>query len=266
MTRLSTFVTNPGMLTSSGTVTVWINNEEGITPIELPITTDGVLELRMQLDMMRPVAPKKALMIKASSDIGKELELTEDTVKLVQDEADVRYVRALEEYQMEYVWHVVIHALDMEFKNAKGKVVTDFEEKKAILILNGLTGEHLSTIFNSILKLTEAHYIELEEYIEQSVGITAAIKRKIISRSKKNPSKDKPGQLYNDVRLMAEYQLSPEEFSKVSFEDKRAMNYTLLMKYHMEAEQLEQNERMQKLEANKRKVSGSLPTFSNGGR
>ena len=258
MSRLSHFITNPEQLVAKSTVLITVNVD---TQLEIPITSKGVLEFREELHSTRPIAPKKAIVIKADSDIGRELELTEDTVKLVVDEADDNYKNKLEEFTTDFIWQIAIKGIDMDFTDTKNKKITDFEGRRAVLLLNGITIEHLNTIFNAILKLGEAQTLELDEYIQKSIGLTKAVKRKIISRSKKGKG-SKVGELYNTTRVMEAYKISPKEWDELPAGDKTALNYSLLMKYHLEAENMEAQERAQKLESNKQKVLGGLPTFS----
>lgn len=259
--RISKFLPEKDKLVCKGTVDIDVNG----APLSLPITSEGVLELRDELLYHKPIAPKKALVIKADSEIGRELGLQDDEVKLVQDEADENYIAQLNEYHTEMLWQIVIKGLDIDFSDKRGKPVTDYEERKAVLILNGITVEHLNTIFNAILRLGKRHEEDLEEYIQRSVGLTKAVQRKIVSRSKKQKG-DKNTPVYNETVVMSEYKISPEEWDKLSSADKKVLNYSLLLKYHQEAERMEEQQRQQKLEQNKQKVMGKLPTFSNGGR
>lgn len=260
--RISKFLPEEDKLVCTGTVTISVNG----APIELPITSKGVLELRDELSYHKPIAPKKALVIRADSETGQELGLEEDTVKLVQDEADERYIEQMNEYHTEMLWQIVIKGLDMEFQDSKGKPLTDYEDKKAVLLVNGLTMDHLNTLFNAIVRLGHQNAEELEEYIQRSVGLTKAIQRKIVTRSKKEKgAKNTP--LYNETVVMSEFNIDPEQWEDLNSIDKRVLNYSLLLKYHQQAEQMEAQERQRKLEANKQKVMGKLPTFSGkGGR
>lgn len=264
--RISKLIPEHNKLVSKGTVAIWVNNENGETPIELPITSEGVLELRDELIMRKPSPPRRALVVKADSDIGRELGLTEDTVKLVIDEADEQYLKRSNEYSIEFMWQIILKGLDMEFTDKKGKALHNSEDKKAVLLLNGLTLAHLETLFNAILKLGEAKEEELEEFIQRTTGFTNAVQRKIVSRSKKTKqTKSEP--LYNETILMSEYGIDPEAWEELHSADKRVLNYSLLLKYHKEAEMVEEQERARKLEENKQKLmnSGTLPTFSGGG-
>lgn len=264
--RISKFIPNQNQLVCTGTVAIWLKDEDGETPIELPITSEGVLELREELLYHKPIAPKKPLIIKADSDVGRELGLKEDVVKLVQDETDEWYINALNEYSIEFMWQIVIQGLAMEFADHKGKPVTDYEDKKAVMILNGITIKQLETIFNAILNLGEAHHEDLEEYIQRSTGLTKAVQRKIISRSKKDKT-NKATKLYNETMIMKEYNIDPEAWENLNSIDRRVLNYSLLLKYNQEAEALEQQKREQQLEQNKQRVMNSMPTFSGkGGR
>jgi len=260
--RISKFLPEEDKLVCTGTVAISVNG----APIELPITSKGVLELRDELVYHKPIAPKKALVIRADSDIGRELGIEEDTVKLIQDEADEHYIEQLNEYHTEMLWQIVIKGLDMEFTDSKGKALTDYEDKKAVLLVNGLTIEQLNIIFKAILRLGKQNEEELEEYIQRSIGLTKAIQRKIVSRSKKEKG-TKNTQLYNETVVMSEFNINPEEWERLNSIDKRVLNYSILLKYHQQAEQMEEQSRQQKLEQNKQKIMGKLPTFSGkGGR
>lgn len=259
--RISKFLPEEGKLACTGTVTISVNG----APMELPITSKGVLELRDELGYHKPIAPKKSLVIMADSDTGRKLGLQEDTVKLVQDDADARYIEQLNEYHTELMWQIVLKGLDMEFRDSKGKVLTDYEDKKAVLLVNGVTIDQLTTIFNAIVKLGHHNAEELEEYIQRSVGLTKAIQRKIITRSKKEKGA-KNTALYNETVVMSEFNISPDAWEDLNSIDKRVLNYSLLLKYHQQAEHMEAQERQRKLEQNKQKVMGKLPTFSTGGR
>lgn len=258
--RISKFLPDD-KLVCKGTATIDVNG----APIEIPITSKGILELRDELLMHKPIAPKKALVIRANTDIGRELELKEDTVKLVTDEADAAYLRNVAAFDIELIWQIVICGVDLEFEDSKGKPLTEYEDKRSVLLANGLTIEHLNTLFNAILRLGKQAEEDIEDYIQRSVGLTSAIQSKVISRAKKQGGA-KNSAVFNSTRVMTEYGIDPEAWEALHSVDKRILNYSLLLKYHQEAEQMEAMERQQKLESNKQKVMGKLPTFSGGGR
>lgn len=260
--RISKLLPDATKLTCTGTVAVNVNG----APIELPITSEGVLELRDEMAHHKPIAPKKALTIKADSETGKELGLNEDTVKLVQDETDENYIRQLNQYHEDFLWQIVIKGLTIDFEDITGTPIEDVDGKKAILIANGITIAQIQTIFNAIMELGLQHSQDLDAYIERSVGITKAIKRKMVSNAKKNKGTGNTG-TFNEVNIMSEYSISPNEWAELSSIDKRVLNYSLLLKYHQEAERMDEMKRQQKLESNKQRVMGKLPTFGGkGGR
>jgi len=259
--RISKLLPDTSKLVCTGTVTISING----APIELPISSEGVLELRDELLHRRPIAPKKALTIKADSETGRELGLEEDTVKLVQDEADAGYIEQLAQYQEDFIWQIVIQGLTLDLEDSTGTLVTDYEGQKAVLLANGLTIAHMNIIFEAIVALGKQHAIDLDEYIQTSVGLTKVIQRKMVSRAKKSKNTGNT-ETYNQVNIMREYNITPEEWEDLHSIDRRVLNYSLLLKYHFEAEAMEEQKRKQKLEQNKQRVMGKLPTFGRGGR
>jgi len=259
--RIPKLLPDSTKLVCTGTVTVDVNG----APIELPISSEGVLELKDALIYSRPIAPKKALTIKADSEVGHELKLEEDIVKLVQDEADEGYVRQLAQWHEDFLWKIVVQGLTLEFADTKGNEITDFEGQKAVLLMNGITIGHLNTIFEAIVALGTHQAEELDKYIQKSVGITKVIQRKMMARAKKHKGTGNT-ELYNQTNVMREYHVSPEEWADMHPADKKVLNYTLLLKYHHEAEAMEEQKRKQKLEQNKQRVAGKLPTFGNRGR
>lgn len=262
MNSLSHLIPQLNQLVCKGTVTISIDKE---TPLEIPISSQGVLELRNELMHYQPIPPKKSLVIKANSDVGRELGLKEDTLKLVPDEADARYIQQKNQYNIDFLWAIVIQGIDMDFYDSKKKMVTDPEEQKAIMLLNGFTISHLETILASILKLGEVQVEDMEAYIKRSVGFTSSIESKVKSRNRKSKSGD-TGPVFNQIEIMRDYNLTPDDWADTSDSDRLTMVYSTLLRFHREAEQIDSQKREMELEKNKQRVMGSMPTFSGGGR
>jgi len=248
------------MLVCKGTVTILIDED---TPVEIPITSEGILELRNELTFCQPVPPKKSLVIKADSDVGRELELKEDTIKLVVDEADHNYIQQRNQYNIDFMWAIILKGVYMDFYDSKKKLITDNEEKKAVMLLNGFTIAHMEEILSAILKLGEAQVEDMEKYIKRSVGFTSSIESKVKSRDKKNKS-GKTGPTFNQVEIMRDYSLTPADWETTPEADKLTMVYSTLLRFHREAEQMAAQKREMELEKNKERVMGSMPTFSKG--
>lgn len=125
--------------------------------IRVKIKSTGVAEFQEQLSGRAPRPPMKRELIRASSAEGKALGLAADTLCMVFDLTDEAYVQALEAHNRDFIWQVVIFALDLAFKKTGGGEACTYEEKKAVLQSSGITQNHINRIYRDVEALTAYH-------------------------------------------------------------------------------------------------------------
>jgi hypothetical protein len=126
------------------------------TQVDLPIKSTGLIEFQAKLDEEAPTPPTKMEVVKKDSDVGKQMGLEEDTPMRVFDLTDETYLKAVQEFQRDFMWRTAIHALDVEFEDEGGNAITGYEEKKAALQETGISGHHLTAIMEAVASLTKA--------------------------------------------------------------------------------------------------------------
>ena len=122
--------------------------------LELPIKTTGVAEFQEELRGKAPRPPVKKEVIKKDSPEGKALGLDEDRLMQVFDNTDEAYIDALEKHNQDFIWRIVVFALDISWKKKDGTEAITFEDKKAILKSTGITGSHTNQIFKDVMALS----------------------------------------------------------------------------------------------------------------
>ena len=111
-------------------------------------------EFQTQLQGQAPRPPVRKELIKKNSPEGKELGLSHDRLIQVFDNTDEAYIDALEKHNQDYIWKIVIFALDLKWKKANGEEAKTFDEKIVILKSTGITGYHTDQIFKDVQNLT----------------------------------------------------------------------------------------------------------------
>lgn len=120
----------------------------------LPIKSTGVSEFQEELRGKAPRPPVKKELIKKNSADGKAMGLPHDRLLQVFDNTDEAYLDALEKHNQDFIWQVIIFAIDVLWKKADGAMANTFEEKKGILKSTGITGHHTDQIFRDVQDLT----------------------------------------------------------------------------------------------------------------
>jgi len=151
---LSKFVVGQVNFESHGISSIYVREKDETTRYDLPVKSIGIVELQDELEKYQPKPPVRLLSVKKESELGRSLELSEDTPVKILDTADKEYRKELEEYQQDFMWRTILNALDIEFVDESGSVITDFTIKKEALQKSGITGHHLDTIFSDIQGLT----------------------------------------------------------------------------------------------------------------
>lgn len=128
------------------------DGKEEIIPI--PIKSVGVVETQEVIDREMPKPPVKMETIRAESDTGQALGLSEDEVRRVYDYRDPEYTAQLREYSQKKLWAMIVPGLDIEFRDTAGKLVTDSEQIIAGLKAAGITGHQLDQLARDIKSLT----------------------------------------------------------------------------------------------------------------
>ena len=153
--RISELIEGENLFESSGfsLIKVTKNGKEDL--IELPIKSTGVAEFQEELRGEAPKPPVRKELIKKGSKEGREMGLSHDKLIHVFDTTDEQYLDKLEAHNQDFIWRVIVFALDLAWKKKDGFTVKSFEEKKAILQSTGITGTHTDQIFKDVQNLTK---------------------------------------------------------------------------------------------------------------
>lgn len=152
--RISELIEDQALFESSGFSLVKITKDGKEEFIELPIKSTGVAEYQEELRGQAPKPPVRKELIKKNSKEGKEFGLSHDRLVQVFDNTDENYIDALEKHNQDFIWRVIVFALDLKWKKKDGSEAFTFEEKKAILKSTGITGAHNDQIFKDVQNLT----------------------------------------------------------------------------------------------------------------
>lgn len=152
--RISELIEGDKLFDSSGFSLVKITIDGKEEFLELPIKSTGVAEFQEKLQGRAPRPPVKKELIKKDSKAGKELGLIHHKLMQVFDNTDEDYIDALEKHNQDFIWQIVVFALDIAWKKKDGAQAATFEEKKEILKSTGITGHHTDQIFKDVQKLT----------------------------------------------------------------------------------------------------------------
>jgi hypothetical protein len=166
-TLLSTLVENESIFVCKGYSTIKVTRDGKAELFKLPIKTNGVAEYQEKIASQAPRPPSTMEFVKADSAEGRALGLTKDALQRVFDLTDEAYVKAINAHNDEFNWRVAVYGLDIEWKKADGRLAETYEEKKAILASNGITGPQLTKIFFDIGELSR-FAMEREDFLSAS--------------------------------------------------------------------------------------------------
>jgi hypothetical protein len=164
---ISQLVEGENLFDSRGYSVVKVTKEGEEKFLKIPIKSTGVAEFERQLAGTAPRPPVKHEVIKADSPEGQLLGLKKDALRAVFDAADEKYVDALDRHNREFTWKVAVFGIDVEWKRRDGALVTDLEEKKAILQANGISSHQINRIFKDLRNLTRLRE-DQEDFLPES--------------------------------------------------------------------------------------------------
>lgn len=151
---MSELIEDSNIFGSNGFSTIKITKDGKENMLDLPIKSTGVAQFQEKLQGTAPRPPIKREVIKKSSPEGKELGLTHDRIMQVFDTTDEVYIDALDKHNQNFIWKIVIFALDLKWTLKDGSEAKTFEEKKRILQSSNITGHHTDQIFKDVQSLT----------------------------------------------------------------------------------------------------------------
>lgn len=123
--------------------------------IKLAIKSTGVAEYQEELSGKAPKPPRTFETVKKNSPEGRAMGLKHNEMTYIFDSTDEDYVDSLEKHTQEFVWRIAVFALDIKWTKADGTQAETYEEKKAILKSNGITGHHADKIYKDVNALTQ---------------------------------------------------------------------------------------------------------------
>ncbi|MGR9045624.1 MAG: hypothetical protein ACU83N_10030 [Gammaproteobacteria bacterium] len=152
---ISELVENDAVFTSNGYSEVKVTKNGKSKLLRLPIKSRGLTEYQRELNSGAPRPPVISKLIRAESDLGKEMGFSRDQACMVFDFTDETYIKAQEEHGDDYSWRLAIFALDIRWTKKDGTEAATYEEKKRILQSSGINGVHIRKIYSDILTLTQ---------------------------------------------------------------------------------------------------------------
>jgi len=155
MKRISELIEGASIFESSGFSTIKITKDGVSELVELPIKSTGVAEYQEKLRSDAPKPPVRKELIKKNSKEGKELGIPHDRMLQVFDTTDEAYIDKLGKHEQDFIWQVIVFALDIIWKKKDGSTVNTFDEKRAILKSTGITSAHSEQIFKDVQGLTQ---------------------------------------------------------------------------------------------------------------
>jgi len=167
---LTKFVVGQTTFEAHGITSLYVKDGDRMIRYDLPIKSIGIVELQEELKRFEPKPPVRLITVKPDSELGKQLDLASDTPVKVFDITDEEYRREVEEYQKDFTWRTILFALDVEFVDESGNVITDFVTKKEALQKSGITGHHIDIIFYDIQKLTSKREEKADFLSERGLG------------------------------------------------------------------------------------------------
>ena len=108
-----------------------------------------------------PRPPFRAEWVTADSDLGRQLGMDRDRPVMAFDTTDPAYLERLSAHHQEVLWRVLSRGIDLPFSGDDGAEIESFEERRSLLMRNGLTEHQAEKIFRDIQGLTR-----LDEEIE----------------------------------------------------------------------------------------------------
>jgi len=151
---LTEFIIGETDFQSKGFSSIKVTKEGTSSHFHLPIRSIGIMELQEELKRSAPKPPVKLRTVYAGSDDADRLGLKETQTVSYFDATDPDYLSKFEEYNLNFLWRTVIAALDLQFKDSDGNLISDFEIIKKALVESGITGHHLDQIFSDVSLLT----------------------------------------------------------------------------------------------------------------
>ncbi len=161
---LDVLVEGDSQFTSKGYSNVKRTLNGEVANIRIPIKSTGVTELIEQFKRNEPKPPGVSTLVKKDSEMGKQQKFTEDKWIKLPDFTDERYLKEKEDYEAKLGVQVLTKGVDAPFKNKKGVLITDGDQKVQILEDMGLSSEQFTQITNDIRMLTMWSDTELQEH------------------------------------------------------------------------------------------------------
>jgi hypothetical protein len=165
--RISELVESQSIFTSTSVSRLKVIRNGKTYALEIPIKSTGLEEYREKL---RDKAPRPPVFIETYKKGSKEaLEFNSNTdVKVCKfDFTDVDYIDANDAYVREFPWKLAVFAIDCPLKMADGSIAETYEDKKRVLMSNGITGKHLDQIAIDVRNLSEFNQ-EQEDFLLKS--------------------------------------------------------------------------------------------------
>ena len=153
--RLTEFKRGEKIFESNGISRVKVTRDGVSTVVEIPIQSTGVTELIDSFSRKEPKPPVKKERVLPDTDMGKELGIGKPTWMNIPDFGDRQYIEEKAEYDSNLGLAIVMRGMAVVFRDEKGDVVEDQDEKLELLKEMGMTANQFSQVAEDIMNLTK---------------------------------------------------------------------------------------------------------------
>ena len=133
---ITSLVEGVGIFESTGVSTIKMSRGGVVHPKKIPIKSVDLETVKRESG--RPPKPPTV----------------EKDGKLVFDETADEYIEALNDYNADFGWRMVIAGVNIEWEMADRRKAKSFEDKKRILMSSGITGPQFDQLYKDIMALT----------------------------------------------------------------------------------------------------------------
>ena len=155
VTEVSVLQEGERLFLSTGYSYVKVTNNGQDQLLKLPIKSEGITELVERFQHEEPRPPVKRIRVEPDSLEGRAIGLRTAQMVDVFDFTDEQYLKQKREHEHKLGLAMVLHGLNVTFKDKSGDVVKDDDKKLSILKEMGMSVEQFQTIINDIRNLTK---------------------------------------------------------------------------------------------------------------
>ena len=153
---------------SKGVSKVKVTRNGDVQTLVFPICSTGVAELIDALAREAPQPPIKNELVKADSELGRQMGLGSKRWVKMPNLADPAYVKAKEKHNQDMGLAIMLQGLELKIKDKTGNVIEDDGQKVKMLKGMGMTGDQFMQIVRDIQSLTKWKEEEEDRFFGES--------------------------------------------------------------------------------------------------